>query len=56
MPIDQIDGGAAAPEEEQQPLSLRESLEQQFADAHQAQDAAAASGEAACRSSARAPA
>jgi hypothetical protein len=41
MAIDQIDGGAAAPGEEQE-LSLRESLEQQFAQANQAQDDAAA--------------
>lgn len=40
-PIDHLDGGAAAPNEEQE-LSLRESLEQQFAQAHLEQDDAAA--------------
>lgn len=41
MAIDHIDGGAAAPEEHQE-LSLRESLEQQFAAANQEQDGSAA--------------
>lgn len=45
MAIDQIDGGAAAPGEEQE-LSLRESLEQQFAQAHQDQDDAATAASA----------